>query len=519
MATKRSVNDTTVVRLDNFIRATRDSGYKGTTAAIAELVDNSLQAGATEVSVVVERSNDEADPWLVMVIDNGSGMDTATLTQALRFGGSTRFGDRSGTGRYGMGLPNASLSQAQRLEVFTWQKPKKLIMSYLDVAEIAEGKLTAVPPPQKAQLDSDLVAGLPATGTIVAWSKCDRLDHKRASTIQRRLIAFLGRVFRYPIWSGVKITVNDELVRGIDPLHVHPASPVNSGVKYGDELVYEVASQASGESRVGEVHVRFAELPVEKWHALSSQEKRELGVTGQPVVSVVRGDREVDSGWFFVGKKRRENYDDWWRCEIRFDPQLDEMFGITHTKQQVRPTSALLNLLGEDIEQIARALNSRVRQKHASLKSASRVSEVEELAALRDKTLKPLSRPSRQRAHDFSDAVARSPALQSLPDSPSKGAVRYALRDDNIGCTAIYDIIRDAKTMVVLLNRAHPFFRKVYAPLAERDDAESQKIRHHLDLLVLAAARSEEVFTNRLRPSILRYREEWSKALAAYLKG
>ncbi|MGI8447952.1 MAG: hypothetical protein ACR2MP_12395 [Streptosporangiaceae bacterium] len=46
-------------------------------------------------------------------------------------------------------------------------------------------------------------------------------------------------------------------------------------------------------------------------------------MTGSPSVSVVRSGREIDQGWFFMGTKRRENHDDWWRCEVRFDPVLD----------------------------------------------------------------------------------------------------------------------------------------------------------------------------------------------------
>src|SRR4026208_16885 len=111
---KAAKQDCSIIALDRFIQATRDSGYKGTASAISELVDNSIQAGATriELSVATTTSSDEEKAVEVSVLDNGSGMDPFTLGQALRFGGSTRFGDRSGLGRYGMGLPNASLSQA-----------------------------------------------------------------------------------------------------------------------------------------------------------------------------------------------------------------------------------------------------------------------------------------------------------------------------------------------------------------------------------------------------------------------
>src|SRR5690606_23832309 len=138
--------DYSIIALDKFIQATRDSGYKGTASAISELVDNSIQAGATRIaiSVAAKTSDDEEKVIEISVLDNGCGMDPPTLRQALRFGGSTRFGDRRGLGRYGMGLPNASLSQARRVAVFTWQSPKgarghdtpTVYSSYLDVDEI-----------------------------------------------------------------------------------------------------------------------------------------------------------------------------------------------------------------------------------------------------------------------------------------------------------------------------------------------------------------------------------------------
>ena len=109
-----------VIALEKFILATRDSGYKGTASAISELVDNAIQARATEISISIRAESDERDGEIVVsVLDNGCGMDPFTLRQALRFVGSSRFGDRKGLGRYGMGLPNASLSHGLRLHMAT----------------------------------------------------------------------------------------------------------------------------------------------------------------------------------------------------------------------------------------------------------------------------------------------------------------------------------------------------------------------------------------------------------------
>src|SRR5262249_32188384 len=50
-----SESDDTLVAVDRFIQATRDSGYRGTPSAVAELVDNALQAGASRVVITVEQ--------------------------------------------------------------------------------------------------------------------------------------------------------------------------------------------------------------------------------------------------------------------------------------------------------------------------------------------------------------------------------------------------------------------------------------------------------------------------------
>src|SRR5437773_7712123 len=92
---------------ENFIQATRDSGYKTLGSALAELVDNAFEAKASQVSVTVERLEQQAaEDVRVTIADNGRGMSADTIRHALQFGWSSRFNQRDGHGRYGMGLPN-----------------------------------------------------------------------------------------------------------------------------------------------------------------------------------------------------------------------------------------------------------------------------------------------------------------------------------------------------------------------------------------------------------------------------
>src|SRR5262245_35584598 len=112
-------SDCSIIALDRFIQATRDSGYKGTASAISELVDNSIDAGSTRITISVMTTNADPKAIEVSVLDNGCGIDPFTLRHALRFEGNTQFGDRRGLGRYGMDLPNASLSQARSVAMYT----------------------------------------------------------------------------------------------------------------------------------------------------------------------------------------------------------------------------------------------------------------------------------------------------------------------------------------------------------------------------------------------------------------
>src|SRR6202042_181067 len=121
-------------------------------------------------------------------------------------------------------------------------------------------------------------------------------------------------------------------------------------------------------SRVG---VRFAVLPMEKWYSLSNEEKNRFGISKGAGVSVIRAGREIDYGWYFMGSKRKENYDDWWRCEISFSPDLDELFGVTHTKQRIYPAEMLESILTPDLERIARELNSLVRRRYLAVREES----------------------------------------------------------------------------------------------------------------------------------------------------
>ena len=522
MTTSKSRPDFSIVAVDKFIHATRDSGYQGTTSAVSELVDNSVQAEASHVRI--DLTQPEAGGIELRVLDDGVGMDRAELRSALRFGGSTRFNSRTGLGRYGMGLPNSSLSQARRVTVHSWTSNSPVLMSYLDVDEIGRGAMTRVPSPRRQQLPDDCVPS--TSGTLVTWSRCDRLEYRRVSTIVRKLHAALGRRFRYFLWEGVTIMLNGRPVKPIDPLFLHPEALNNGAKLFGEPIEYEIQASADrSTASVGRVCVRFSELPIHEWHRLSNKEKRLLGISKGAGVSIVRAGREVDYGWFFLGGKRRENYDDWWRCEISFDPVLDEAFGITHTKQQIRPRHDLLEAIAPDIEAAARALNGRARKAHLEARTAERFLDSEKMASEVDSRLAPLPRSPRDRDRVVLRRLevtghnhrAITDAETSTP-SESNSSSEYRVFEAAAGESSFFTYARDGGQVILAVNPNHPFYKEVYRPLADSSAPRDRKLRTQLELIFLALARAEATEEDKSALSVIEnLRINWSDNLATFL--
>jgi len=490
--------DDTLVAVDRFIQATRDSGYRGTCSAIAELVDNALQAKATQVLILVQPETEGESGYLrVELVDNGQGMDAVTLQQALRFGGSTRFNDRKGLGRYGMGLPNSSVSQARRVDICSWRSPSSAVAAYLDVDEIAGGSTTRVPRPVRVAPPIPFAGRLFHSGTRVVWSRCDRLDHRRPRTIARKLRAFLGRAFRYFLWDGFKIEVNGEPVQSVDPLFLHECSISRGGRPFGTPLEYDIRlPRSDGKvAGAGRVTVTFSQLPVEAWHQLSNDDKNRMGISKAAGVSVVRARREIEYGWVFMGSKRKENYDDWWRCEIRFEPELDELFGVTYTKQGINPTHALRTILTPHIEVIARSLNSQVRRAFAGVR--------------RDSTACPYAVGRAERRDHLLEPPQRSGRVRRSSQTRC-GGVTYRVEKKALDGPDFYLPVYESGQIQLILNTLHPFHTAAYGSRKANPEI--------IELLLLAAARAEARLRSRVeREAIRKYREHWSNALAAFV--
>jgi hypothetical protein len=486
---------TPLVRSDTFIRATRETGYRSTAFAIAELVDNAIQASAENVSIIVGRSGQDAG-ISVTVVDDGVGMTSEQMAQALQFGGSSRFDNRSGQGRFGMGLPNASLSQARRVDVYTWRDKASAIHTCLDSDAIAAGEQTGLPPVRARPLPPQVLEAAHSRGTAIVWSKCDRIPYQRPGMLTRHLHRELGRIFREYIDRQISLTLNGERVRPVDPIRVRPKPLAEGTVSVLPTLIFPFASGPS----VAEVRVTFSVLPVDKWAGLSNDQKRAWGITGTGTVSILRAGREIALGWYLMGAKRRENYDDWWRCEIAFEPSLDEWFGVSHSKQGIRPTPELVAAISPSLEAQARSLNRLVREQFEKQKERSSNAAV----------VAELSHHKMVLGAESAAASLHSSTREQRIVSPA-----YAIDIRPSADAAFLSARRRLSNLVLTLNSNHPFYRKLYAVVVQEG---SKPLRQTMDLFLLSLARVLASADSDDRESWNRLIESWSDATAMLLE-
>jgi len=439
----------------NFIRAVRESGYLSISTAIAELVDNSLQALATEVAIQITRATPDALPEIV-VEDNGVGMSNAELKLCLRFGGSSRFDARQSFGRFGMGLPAASLSQARRVEVSAWRDGGYERSVSLDVDAIMAGSDPALVSHRGPRSTT-------ASGCRVRWVQCDRIEYQRLAWLERSLHRELGRMYRRFLAADLRMTINGTPVEAVDPTLLMTEVEGASACLAFDELQYELETAGGG---TAVVTVRFAMLPVERWHHLDNVTKRRVGIVGGGGVSILRAGREIARGWCLMGGKRKENYDDWWRCEIEFDPSLDEHFGITINKQGIRPSATLREAIESELESIARMLNARVRQAFEDVKFQAAAEASCRIAAAAD------------------------PDLPVIPSPGRSGAIKYRLGSEALPMEAMFQSALTDRTLDLTMNADHPAFAALYQPLQAIEGEAAAELRTSLELFLLSFARS-----------------------------
>ena len=217
------------------IESTRSIGYSFE-AAVADIIDNSISASATEVRICFS----SRDPQWLCIEDNGWGMTSSELENAMRYGSqsSTDIRRKDDLGRFGLGLKMASLSQCRKVTVMC-KKDGIICAACWDMDYIIQQKNWALQFYFGKDLE-DMPGYLYLTsvdsGTVVIWEQFDRLKQGAVQTakafdekieLTRKHISLVFHRFLNDENPRSRITMylNGEAIKGIDPfLTRHPAT-------------------------------------------------------------------------------------------------------------------------------------------------------------------------------------------------------------------------------------------------------------------------------------------------------
>ena len=209
------------------IESTRAIGYS-LEAAVADIIDNSIAAGAKNVDI----NFFPIEGAYIAILDDGKGMNTAELNSAMQYGSKnpTDLRDLKDLGRFGLGLKTASLSQSRCLTVVTKQddiiEARRWDIDH--VTEMGSWSLLVLDDAELSEIPHvDKLMGKPS-GTLVVWQNLDKLKAGELNFQQalgRKIDGVrdhLALVFHRYL-SGekgitkLKITINGEKIPAADP--------------------------------------------------------------------------------------------------------------------------------------------------------------------------------------------------------------------------------------------------------------------------------------------------------------
>ena len=346
----------------------RDIGYDFS-SAIADLVDNSITAEATEVNVVIEFDGKASR---VFISDNGRGMNINGLTEAMRFGSRRKYGSGD-LGRYGLGLKTASLSQGRCLTVVTRTSAGRRVIQtrQLDLDLIAEFDDWLIIEPDRTEVIErarNLLEDAP--GTVVIWENLDRVvpaknasggwARRRFETLQQKAAEHLAMVF-HKFLSGEVGT--ERLVITVNGQKLVPWDPFARSESATQELVEQIFEIEHGDA-AGQVTLRRFVLPGRDQFSSPSEFERMSGPlkwNRQQGLYTYRAGRLVQwGGW--AGVRSIDEHTKLARASVEFDTDLDDAFNINVAKMRVALPSQLRHMIERPINEVCSLADDMYRK-------------------------------------------------------------------------------------------------------------------------------------------------------------
>jgi hypothetical protein len=374
------------VSLGELVQSLRSAKYKDTSKALFELIDNSIEAQAGRIIIAVktvaaEMKNKRAHIGEIAIIDTGYGMEPAMIRAGLKYGGTHRYNQRNGIGRFGMGFPTACGSMTPTYSVFSKLEDESMFAVHVNLQDVVEasfnGEDVDVPTAVKATLPN-WIGNIKFTNSDGEDVDVHSLNHCTAVQIKNpdKLSAgyYLANHFINNMQKECGITYRDFLIDNKISLIEH----VEKENKYGemketfpvdplfireDALFYSVKeNDKHAQARKGgileindirgktrHVTVRYSYLPAGFRQKKGSYKGNTVGARSKimnrhrGVMILKRNGRQMSvvSSMYFPNANNNtvlNNNDVNWLIEVDFPATLDEVFNVSHDKQGATPS-------------------------------------------------------------------------------------------------------------------------------------------------------------------------------------
>ncbi|MEU9481083.1 ATP-binding protein [Streptomyces sp. NPDC048191] len=362
-------------------RALTNQGY-GFEVAVADLIDNSIDAGADQV--VVHFLRDASRILTLLVIDNGKGMDEAGLNAAMTVGHRRDYGERA-LGMYGTGLKAASLSHASSLTVVSRTRQTRAAGRRVTAEGIEDSFRCDTVDPRYAQDLVDRYDGIIEwQGTIVRWDgvrafetvgrgQSDQFLSKAIARLETHLGLYLHRYLQRGLHLDIAVWDVSSGQRGlgeeVDHIAVEALDPF--GYKLPGKPGYPREFTAPVEG-LGDVR-----LTAHVWPAKSKQAGfRQIGsLTARQGFYFYRNDRLVQAGGW-NGLRNAESHLVLARVAVDLPPGENSVLSLDVKKENVTVTPAFTLGVEKAADSAGRIFHTYLADAEAAYRDGSRRTEI-----------------------------------------------------------------------------------------------------------------------------------------------
>lgn len=476
----------------------RDTGYEFKTA-IADIIDNSIAAGATLIDVRVDI--DFIGKLAVSVGDNGCGMDRDGLINAMKYGSKQRE-DLASLGKFGLGLKTASTAFCRKLSLISRYAPDDTPIKSswdLDFMEQSNSWALSFEKPDGADLQLLNEVAPEQSGTLVLWDKIDRLlsDYQdptgkpiksALSRMLKSLEEHISTVYQRYIdvnddrVRDIKITLNSEVVTHWDPFFL---------IETNEPTLEKIIPVQLPSGQKTSFTIKAFILP--KKEEITNDDNRKLAkISNERQGVYVYREGRLIHGPDWLGMYKQEPHLSLLRVDLSFGHELDEAFQVDIKKSRILLNDGLYEFVREKFLPPARreAENRYRKGTAASLTGKATLLHGRSGNAIKQKSsVMKTARITSVNKEDETVTINNNSGETVTPlriittEDPNELNVSTSSTLDN---GVLWEAAIVNKDVGVILNTGHPFYPKSYLP--HKGDSS---IIQSLDFLLWSLAQAE----------------------------